>query len=213
MFNLYIDFVVNMLYNIIVNERQFTHKKIFILAKAREREQKMKKYETLKKTLETMNENERNETLKSIINNNDIIVESLTTAEQMSVLMFAEIEKALRTKEHQLVLDCNYANSKFAQNSILKVDYYRLAIANSMIQIYVRKNSFRICTSASKANREKFSQLENELQFKTKYDSKTKRAKTTERLNISYDDIVNVTKQVIAILESTATNKEQNIAQ
>ena len=117
--------------------------------------------------------------------------------------MFAEIAKAVKTKEHELVLDCNYAQSKFAQNDILKVDYYRLAIANAMIQIYVRKNSFRICTSASKANREHFATLENELHFVTKYDSKTKRAKTTERINIAYDDIVAVIKSVIAVLEST----------
>lgn len=161
----------------------------------------MKKYETLKKELATVT----TEQLQSIIKNDDVIIDSLTDFEKLSVLMFNELEKALRTKEHQLVLDCNYANSK---NSDLKVDYYRLAIANSMIQIYVRHNSFRICTSASKANREKFTELEEQLQFKTKYDSKTKRAKTTERLNISYDDILNVTKQVIAILESTATNKQ-----
>ena len=163
----------------------------------------MKKYEALKKELETIS----NEDLIAIVSNEAIIIDSLTEFEKMCLLMFRELEKALRTKEHKLVLDCNYVNSKFAQNDILKVDYYRLAIANSMIQIYVRHNSFRICTSASKANREKFAQLESELQFKTKYDSKTKRAKTTERINISYDDIVNVTKQVIAILESTATNK------
>lgn len=163
----------------------------------------MKKYEALKKELETIS----NEDLIAIVSNEAIIIDSLTDFEKMCLLMFRELEKALRTKEHKLVLDCNYAHSKFAQNDILKVDYYRLAIANSMIQIYARHNSFRICTSASKANREKFAQLESELQFKTKYDSKTKRAKTTERINISYDDIVNVTKQVIAILESTATNK------
>lgn len=163
----------------------------------------MKKYEALKKELETIS----NEDLIAIVSNEAIIIDSLTEFEKMCLLMFRELEKALRTKEHKLVLDCNYVNSKFAQNDILKVDYYRLAIANSMIQIYVRHNSFRICTSASKANREKFAQLESELQFKTKYDSKTKRAKTTERINISYADIVNVTKQVIAILESTATNK------
>ena len=160
----------------------------------------MKKLETLKKELETVTD----ETLANIINNNDVIVKSLSQFERLSVLMFAELEKALRTKEHKLILDCNYANSK---NADLKVDYYRLAIANSMIQIYVRQNSFRICTSASKANREKFAELEEQLQFKTKYDKKTNRAKTTERLNISYDDIVNVTKQVIAILESTVNNK------
>jgi hypothetical protein len=91
----------------------------------------------------------------------------------------------------------------------LLVDYYRLAVANSMIQVYVRKNSFRICTSASKSNREKFAQLENELHFITKYDKKTNRAKTTERINISYDEIVSVIKQVIAILEDT-TKQEEN---
>lgn len=157
----------------------------------------MKKLETIKKELETVSKEE----LANIINNNDVIIDSLTELEKQSVLMYRELEKALRTKEHKLVLDCNYEDSK---NSVLKVDYYRLAIANSMIQIYVRKNSFRICTSASKANRDKFAQLESELQFKTKYDKKTKRAKTTERINISYDDIVTVTKQCIAILESTA---------
>ena len=165
----------------------------------------MKKLDTLKKTLETTAENELHETLATIINNNDVVIKSLTKAEQLSVLMFAELEKALRTKEHQLVLDCNYADSR---NSDLKVDYYRLAIHNAMIQIYVRQNSFRICTSASKTNREKFAQLESELHFKTKYDKKTNRAKTTERINISYDDIVNVTKAVIAILESTAQAKQ-----
>lgn len=170
----------------------------------------MKKLDTLKKMIETAQQtetaqNELDVMLNSIINNNSINASDLTEFEKLSVLMYAELEKALRTKEHRLLLDCNYSQSKFAQNDILLVDYYRLAINNSMIQIYVRKNSFRICTSASKANREKFTELENELHFITKYDKKTNRAKTTERCNISYDDIVNVTKQVIAILESTAT--------
>ena len=166
----------------------------------------MKKYETLKKTLATVS----NEEINAIINNSNINADDLSEFEKLSVLMYAELEKALRTKEHKLLLDCNYSQSKFVQQDILKVDYYRLAIANSMIQIYVRQNSFRICTSASKTNREKFAQLEEQLQFKTKYDSKTKRAKTTERINISYDEIVDVTKQVIAILESTATNKNES---
>lgn len=160
----------------------------------------MKKLDTLKKELATITDEE----LATIIDNENIVVSDLTEFEKQSVLMYRELEKALRTKEHKLVLDCNYSDSKFVQNDILKVDYYRLAIANSMIQIYVRHNSFRICTSASKANREQFKLLESELQFKTKYDKKTNRAKTTERINISYDDIVTVTKQCIAILESTA---------
>ena len=166
----------------------------------------MKKLETLKKMLAEEN---IDAVIKNIINNDAVAVDALTEFEKLSVLMFAEIAKAVKTKEHELMLDCNYAQSKFAQNDILKVDYYRLAIANAMIQIYVRKNSFRICTSASKANREQFERLEDELHFVTKYDKKTARAKTTERINISYDDIVSVIKSVIAVLESTTQSKAE----
>ena len=156
----------------------------------------MKKLDTLRTELASIS----NEALADIINNENVDIDTLTEFEKLSVLMYRELAKALNSKKHTLLLDCNYSNSK---NEVLKVDYYRLAVANSMIQIYVRKNSFRICTSASKSNREQFKLLENELHFKTKYDSKTHRAKTTERINISYDDIVNVTKSVIAILENT----------
>lgn len=163
----------------------------------------MKKLDTLRKELESIS----NEELANIINNNNVELDSLSAHEKLSVLMYRELSKAINNKKYNLLLDCNYSNSK---NEILLVDYYRLAVANSMIQVYVRKNSFRICTSASKSNREKFSQLENELHFITKYDKKTNRAKTTERINISYDDIVNVIKQVIAILEDTTKAENES---
>lgn len=162
----------------------------------------MKKLDTLRNELATIS----NDTLANIISNENVDIDTLTEFEKLAVLMYRELAKALNSKKHTLLLDCNYANSK---NEVLKVDYYRLAVANSMIQIYVRKNSFRICTSASKSNREQFALLESELHFKTKYDSKTHRAKTTERINISYDDIVEVTKSVIAILENTTKAKTE----
>ena len=164
----------------------------------------MKKLDTLKKMLDTVSTDE----LNAIINNNNVDVDSLTQFEKLSVLMYAELAKALKTKEHTLLLDCNFADSKNVKNDVLLVDYYRLAINNTMIQIYVKRNSFAVCTSASKANREQFAQLENDLHFVTKYDKKTNRAKTTQRNNISYDDLVSVVKAVIAVLENTATNKQ-----
>ena len=163
----------------------------------------MKKFETLKTTLETVS----NETLAQIIANEDVKPEELTAAERLSVLMYAELAKALKTKEHQLLLDCNYADSKNAQNGVLLVDYYRLASHGSMIQIYVKRNSFSVCTSASKANREQFAALDD-LQFVTKYDKKTGRAKTTQRTGIPYEELVPVVKSVIAVLENTATAKK-----
>jgi chromatin remodeling complex protein RSC6 len=80
-----------------------------------------------------------------------------------------------------------------------------------MIQIYYKSNNtFAVCTSASRANREHFATLENELHFVTKYDTKTQRAKTTQRTAIAYDDIVDVVKSVIAVLESTAKAKQSD---
>lgn len=164
----------------------------------------MKKLDTLKKMLDSVTLEE----LQAIVNNEDVDCDSLTEFEKLSVLMYAEIAKAVNNKSHTLLLDCNFADSKNVQNNVLLVDYYRLAVNNSMIQVYVKKNSFAICTSASKANREQFITLENELHFTTKYDKKTMRAKTTQRNNISYEEIVSVIKQVIAVLETTAQNKE-----
>lgn len=164
----------------------------------------MKKLETLKTALETVTD----EMLAKIIANADVNPSDLTEAEKMSVLMFDEFAKALKTKEHQLLLDCNYADSKNVQNGVLLVDYYRLAIHGAMIQVYVGRNTFRICTSASKANREQFLALENDLHFTTKYDKKTGRAKTTQRTGLTYEELVPVIKAVIAVLETTATAKK-----
>lgn len=161
----------------------------------------MKKLETLKKMLETI----ESEALANIVNNDDIDIDTLSQNEKMFVLMFAEIEKAVNTKDYKIVLDCNYSNSK---NSVLRVDYFRLAVANCMIQVYCKaRYTFSICTSANQANREKFKTLENDLHFVTKYDKKTNRAKTTQRNAIAYEDIVEVIKQVIAVLKATATEK------
>jgi len=164
----------------------------------------MKNLETLKKALATVSA----ETLAEIIANPDVEIDALTDAEKLSVLMYAELAKALKTKEHQLLLDCNYADSKNVQNGILLVDYYRLAIHGAMIQVYVKRNTFGVCTSASKANREQFAALENDLHFTTKYDKKTGRAKTTQRNGLTYDELVPVIKSVIAVLENTATAKK-----
>ena len=197
-----IDKIENMLYNVIVLKREYKTKFFILAFKQEKARKKMKKLETLKKALENISE----EALANIINNEEVEVDTLTDNEKKFVLMFAEIEKAVNTKDYKIVLDCNYQNSK---NSVLRVDYYRLAVANCMIQVYCNaRDTFSICTSANKSNREKFATLENDLHFVTKYDKKTNRAKTTQRNNIAYDEIVNVIKQVIAVLKETATEKQ-----
>lgn len=201
-----------MLYNVIIKpeDKKNTPHRLgatyltIIIYEPKKRKPNMKKFETLKTTLETIT----NEALDAIINNEDVVAEDLTPAEKLAVLMYAEFEKALKTKEHQLLLDCNYPDSKNTQSGNLLVDYWRLAAHGSMIQVYVKKNSFGICTSASKANREQFAALDD-LGFITKYDKKTGRAKTTQRNGVTYEELVPVIKSVLAVLETTATAKKQ----
>ena len=162
----------------------------------------MKKYETIKKLAETVTVDE----LKKIVNNENIDCETLEKKEILSVLAFDELRKALNTKECELVLDCNYAQSKSKVETVL---VYKYAVVNAMIQIYYKRDlHFSVATSASKVNREQLTAIK-ELSFTVQYrtDKATQKqiAKKTYRESISYDEIVNVVKQVKAILENTAT--------
>ena len=179
-----------------------------------------KKLETLVKNFTETTD----EVFENLIDNEMVDVSTLTDKEKFAVLVFAELAKALQTKDHRLELDCNYAASKFhnhedeAEDEYL-VDYYRLvptANANStLIQFYVNADPkkerclFTLCTSCAKANREQFEALEDDLHFTVKRDKKTGRAKTSQRNNIPYDEVVDVVKAVCAVLANTQSTAEQ----
>lgn len=171
----------------------------------------MKKLETLRKEVATIN----NETLTNIINNNNVDVETLTEREKLAVLVFAEMSKALTNTKQTLLLDCNFANSKFhnktdESENIYLVDYFCLVsnddINTRLMQFYFTATKenvyFRICTSCKKATREQFTALAETLKFKVNYDKKTNRAKTSERKQIAYDEICKVVKDVLAVLSN-----------
>ena len=183
--------------------------------------------ETSRKNLETIFAEAKeitNETIANIINNEAIDETSLTEREKVSVLVYAELAKALDTKDRKLVLDCNYAASKFhnhkdeSQDQWL-VDYYRLVptanVNSTLIQFYVSINftnsavTFKLCTSCSKMNRDQFEALKDELHFTTKWDKEHTRAKTSTRVGVSYDEIVDVVKAVCAVLASTKVEAEK----
>ena len=146
--------------------------------------------------------------------NENVSVEDLTTNELFSVAIFAELKKAIDTKDYTLVLDCNYAQSKFHDADQYKVDYYRLVSNDtknaSMIQFYVSANYakktcvFRLCTSCAKMNREQFLALSDELHFSIKYNKDRTRAKTSERPKVQYDELPEVVKAVCAVLANNA---------
>jgi len=169
----------------------------------------MKKVTELVKELS--NEN-INDTLESIIANDDIILNSLTEKEKFAVLLFRELKKAIDNDKFEIVLDCNYARSKF---SVLKVDYYRVIdkiTQTSYVQVYTRLSSnqanFRLCTSCKEIYIE---QLQS-LGFVVKRD-KTGRAKTSEKLNISYDNIVKTIQDVLNVFTSAQSAQSAQSAE
>lgn len=159
----------------------------------------------------------------NIVKCENVSVEDLTENELFSVAIFAELKKAIDTKEYQLVLDCNYAQSKFHDSEQYKVDYYRLVSNDtknaSMIQFYVSANYkkqtcyFRLCTSCAKMNREQFTALADELHFTVKYNADRSRAKTSERTKVQYEELTDVVKAVCAVLSNSAKAEAEAKAQ
>jgi len=177
-----------------------------------------KKLETLVKNFETLTDDVLNE----IVDCADVDVSTLTDREKFSCLVFSEMRKALETKSHTLMLDCNYPQSNKHNKSPKQlekgqepewlVDYYRLVSTGdkpkSLIQIYVSADpkkgtcKFSLCTSCAKANLEQFLSLRDELHFEP-LGKKDGGAKTTQRKGVDYTELVDVCKAVVAILANT----------
>ncbi len=172
----------------------------------------MKQMNTLIKELETMNA----DTLYSVIEDNHVDFDKLTRREKQSFLALREVGKAVSNSKYNLVFDCDFESSKFHDEKKQKsgeaqylVDYACIVsktdVNTRLLQIYTTSTNdstyFRICTTCKEALRE--SEAFEKIAFTTRYDKKTGRAKTTQRTNIQYNDIVAVIKSVLAILEES----------
>lgn len=184
-----------------------------------------KKLENLVKDFETLTDDILNE----IVNCPDIDVSTLTDNEKFSCLVFQQMSRALETKSHRLVLDCNYPQSNKHNKSDKQlakgqepewlVDYYRLISTEgkkkSLIQIYVKTNPkkgtclFDLCTSCARDNLAQFIALRDELHFEPVGKKGGEGAKTTQRKNVTYDELVAVCKAVTAILFNTEKAKAE----
>lgn len=184
----------------------------------------MKNIETLVKDFETLTD----DTLNEIVNCPDVDVTTLTDREKFSCLIFEQMRKALETKSHTLMLDCNYPMSNMhnkSEKQLAKgqepqwlVDYYRLVSKGdkqkSLIQIYVSANpktgscKFNLCTSCAKDNLGQLVMRE-ELNFVPLVKKGGEGAKTTRRMGVAYDELVDVCKAVAAILDTTAKSAEE----
>lgn len=175
----------------------------------------MKKLETILKAVENADAVEllRNHlTLDEAIEyfeSDDIIKEEIKRKQLLSMLVFDELKKALDKKDKfTLKLDANIEFSKMHNNCKYLVDYYSLLDSDNkrVVQIYVTTTKdnvfFRLCTSCRSDVRNTFEDNMTALQFEIMRDKKTNRAKTTQRCNVSYNEIVDVIKSVIAVLNN-----------
>ena len=145
-----------------------------------------------------------------------------------ALAIYRELAKALNVKSKdkketfKLELDANYEKSKMHDSEKYLVDYFSLVTSDRdrAIQMYLTCNAkkneayFRFCTSCKKVTREQFEALEDELHFEVKRDKKTDRAKTSERKKIKYDEVVEVAKLVLAVLNSeldTSAEEEEAV--
>lgn len=175
----------------------------------------MKSINTISKLLSSISE----EDLKNIVSCEDVDVSALSEKEKMSVLVYAELAKALNNKSHILVLDCNYPQSKMHLSEKFLVDYYRLISTDtknqSMIQFYVSCNpskqscTFHLCTSVALKNREQFDAMHDDLKFNIRRNPKTGAFKTSERRGVDYAELVDIVKAVCDVLAAKPDPKTE----
>ena len=176
----------------------------------------MKNINTIIKNVEAMTE----DTLYSVIEDTHVNFDELTRREKQSFLTLCEVKKAVENSKYSLVFDCDFETSKFHDEKKQKdgsaqylIDYACIVsktdVNTRLLQIYTTSTNtetyFRICTTCKEALRN--AKVFESFGFKTRFDTKTGRAKTTQRTNIAYTDIVSCIKNVLSILEEDKKGK------
>lgn len=182
----------------------------------------MKSIETIVKTADEITA----EQLVKLINNTNIdetVAKSFSCSEIVSVLAFQEIEKAINTKsnKNKIVLDCNYENSR-AKTSL--VTLYKYDLQDCCIQVYFKhdresktkdtKESFHfaIATTVKDCYAKVICEKLNFVTETRKVNDKTIKRKTHNE-HIAYADVVNVIKQIEAIVAENRVTKKENATQ
>lgn len=166
----------------------------------------MKKIETLRKELETINNND----LAAMIGNSkNVDVESLSDKEKLCILIYNEYAKSLNNKSTQILLNCDCADAKDTTTS---TDYFKILDSENRsiarCYIHVKKNS--VTTDLRFTARKKILEREDDikaLQFVTyRYPEGSKnagKARNCERQAIPYDEFIRVAKAIVPILLDT----------
>ena len=166
----------------------------------------MKKLDTLKKTVANTDNEKMLEVIKQIANNEAVqMMKELDVRSMMSILEFAELQKALSNNKYDLLLDINF--EKFKSDAINLYQYSLITNNNKRaLHIYQKNNNtFDISFSSDKNTLEKlqhFNDLTTLYTLKHKY-KKDKSIKDSYLSQVAFDDMLNACKFALLILESS----------
>ena len=180
----------------------------------------MENLKNLMESFETLTE----ETISGIISNKNVDSSTLPESEKLSVLVFSELEKALRTPDRQLVLDCNYQKSKFHNRTSKQIEkgldneylvnYFRLVSADKaipMLHIWPKHLSASKCTCAFEIHiTSDVAPILEERQEEFKFTIKRRPDGTIRdvyRSGVQYDELVEVINSLCALLTANAKAK------
>ena len=183
-----------------------------------QKENKMKKLDTLKKTIATTKDNEQKQrellTLAKAIAQNEAIddMKSLSNNDLLALLQFAELEKALKVKDkYELVLDINYSDYRSTQIKVTQMSLLNNKQKRAL-HLYQHKDTFDICFSCSESVRAKVEAIaELKKAIATQYRAEV--AKTTVFKKVHFDELVNACKFALLILESTLDEITEFVAE
>ena len=185
----------------------------------------MKKYQTIKTDLQKALADEKKKIelfadLKKTFVNEAIICSTMTEAELLQLLMYLELEKAMKNKKYKLVHDSNFAKSR-AKTIDYRVSSYIDDANKRVLHYYINSRAVAISFASDRSTLEKIAvarKLKNAqlINFKYRYDIDVDFNNEADfqdfialadikdtYINVQFDDVINASKFALLILEST----------
>ena len=140
--------------------------------------------------------------LSAIVQNDNVLISTLSETEKFSIVLFDELSKALsKRKDCTFTLQCNNKNARNRENTI--VSQYMLYAYAYTIQVYCKKNACSVVCSRSEAFKRCLNEHYSDLQFDTSKSEAYKNA-------VSYDDLYSVLVSLLAVCKLASKSKSKS---
>lgn len=178
----------------------------------------MKKFDTLKKTLENAiaDENKMFDLIKQAkaIASNEAVAQmkTLENNDIIALLQFAELQKALSNSKYNLLLDINYEKVK---TDAITVQRYSLINTHNKRALHIYRksnNTFDVSFASDKNTQEKmkfFEAINQEFTVKRKFKADKTTVKDTYLYSVAFDKMLDACKVALLMLESSLQDIEK----